>query len=155
MLELIYTLNAQINSSNAGYHTLDKFSKMQGIVINAGELRHEFRDNNSTIPQLAKRLQKKAKTKNILVTSGNQGATLIFKNKAFRSPAFAKKIVDKIGAGDSMLSLASLCIKNGVDKDLTLYLGSLAAAHTVENISNSSAIDKNMIKKIISHQLIN
>lgn len=151
----LYTLNAQINSSNTGHHTLDKFSRMQGIVINASELRHEFRDNNSSIPQLAKQLQTKAKTNNILVTSGTDGATLIHKNKIFNAPAFAKKVVDKIGAGDSMLSLVSLCIKKNVDKDLTLYLGSLAAAHTVENVSNSLAIDKNTIKKIISHQLVN
>jgi len=150
-----YTLNAQINSSNTGHHTLDKFSKMLGIVINANELRHEFRDNSSSIAELAKKLQKKAKTQNILVTSGSDGASLIYRNEVHNAPAFAKQVVDKIGAGDSMLALVSLCIKKDIDKDLTLYLGSLASAHTVENVSNSSPIDKNYIKKIISHQLLN
>ena len=64
-----------------------------------------------------------------------------------------KKRLDKIGAGDAMLALAS-CFKRNLDELLTLYLGSLAAAH-VEPMSNSSPIDKNKILKIISHQLLN
>ena len=54
-----------------------------------------------------------------------------------------------------MLALASLCFKRNLDELLTLYLGSLAAAHVVESMSNSSPIDKNKILKIISHQLLN
>ena len=40
------------------------------------------------------------KIKNLIVTRGNEGSILLNKNKFFYSDAFAKKAVDKIGAGD-------------------------------------------------------
>jgi len=150
-----YTYNSQINSSNFSHHTLDKFTNMKGLVINANELKHEFRDNNSSIISLGKKIQKKLKTKKIIITQGKDGVILINRNKVFHAPAFTKNVVDKIGAGDAMLALASLCFKRNLDELLTLYLGSLAAAHVVESMSNSSPIDKNKILKIISHQLSN
>ena len=150
-----YTYNSQINSSNFSHHTLDKFLNMNGVVINANELKHEFRDNNSSIVTLGKKLQKKLKTKKIIITQGKDGVLLINNNKVFHAPAFTKNVVDKIGAGDAMLALASLCFKKNLGNLLTLYLGSIAAGHVVENMSNSSPIDKDKILKIVSHQISN
>ncbi len=150
-----YTYNSQINSSNYSHHTLDKFTKMNGIVINANELKHEFRDNNSSNVVLGKKLQKKLKTQKVIITQGKDGVILLNKNKILFAPAFTKNVIDKIGAGDAMLALASLCFKKNIDDLLTLYLGSVAAGHVVETMSNSSPIDKNKILKIIEHQLIN
>jgi fructose-1-phosphate kinase PfkB-like protein len=128
---------------------------MNGIVINANELKHEFRDNNSSNVVLGKKLQKKLKTQKVIITQGKDGVILLNKNKILFAPAFTKNVIDKIGAGDAMLALASLCFKKNIDDLLTLYLGSVAAGHVVETMSNSSPIDKNKILKIIEHQLIN
>ena len=149
-----FTLNAQINSSNLGHHTLDKFSKMNALIINANELRHEFRDNISPISELAIKLKNKSKASNILVTKGKDGAILIHKNKIFECPGFANNVVDKIGAGDAMLAITSLCFKAKISQNLTLYLGSLAGAHSVQSISNSEPVKKSNIQKIITHQLV-
>ena len=75
-------------------------------------------------------------------------------NKTYYAPALTKNVVDKIGAGDALLALASLCLKKKLDELLTLYFGSIAAAHVVENMSNSSSINKEKILKIVSHQLM-
>lgn len=149
-----YTYNSQINSSNFSHHRLDKFTNMDAIIINANELKHEFRDNNSTITSLGKKLQKKLKTKKIIITQGKDGVILLNNNKTYYAPAFTKNVVDKIGAGDALLALVSLCFKKNLDELLTLYFGSIAAAHVVENMSNSSSINKEKILKIISHQLM-
>ena len=150
-----YTYNSQINSSNFSHHRLDKFVNMKAIVINANELKHEFRDNNSSIILLGKKLQKKLKTKKIIITQGKDGVILINDKKVYHAPALTKNIVDKIGAGDAMLALTSLCFKKNLNEILTLYLGSLAAAHVVETMSNSSPISKQKLLKIITHQLLN
>ena len=149
-----FTLNAQINSSNLGHHTLDKFSKMNALIINANELRHEFRDNVSSISKLAIKLKNKSKAKNVLVTKGKDGAILVSGKKNFECPGFANYVVDKIGAGDAMLAITSLCFMAKVDEDLTLYLGSLAGAHAVQSISNSDPVTKSSIQKVITHQLV-
>ena len=41
-----------------------------------------------------------------------------------------------------MLSLVGPCLKNNVDHETTLLIGSLAAAHSVETIGNKDTIDK-------------
>ena len=41
--------------------------------------------------------------------------------------SFANNVVDRVGAGDSMLSIISLLIKIGAPNDLSLLLGSLGS----------------------------
>ena len=78
-----------------------------------------------------------------MVTKGNEGAILLRKGKPIiECPAFANKIIDKVGAGDAMLAVMSLCLKAKIPEDLSLLLGSLASAYSVENIGNSNFTDK-------------
>ena len=127
---------------------------MNALIINANELRHEFRDNISSISKLAIRLKNKSKASSIVVTKGKDGAILVSQKKIFECPGFANFVIDKIGAGDAMLAIISLCFKAKIDNNLTLYLGSLAGAHAVQSISNSDPVKKNTIQKIITHQLV-
>ena len=85
------------------------------------------------------------KTKNLLVTRGKNGAILIDdkKNELIECPAFANNVIDRVGAGDSMLSIISLLIKIGAPKDLSLLLGSFAGAASVETMGNSAFLKKN------------
>ena len=86
---------------------------------------------------------KDQKINNLIVTRGQNGAILIKKNaKPIYCPAFANKVVDKVGAGDAMLAIISLCMKIKMPNDLALFLGSLAGATAVENIGNSKFINK-------------
>ena len=136
-------LNAQINASNIGYHSLQKYKNINSIIINETELRHELRNKNDDIYALSKQLKNKLKTKNLLVTRGKNGAILINENnKLIECPAYANNVVDRVGAGDSMLSIISLLIKIGAPHDLSLLLGSFAGAASVESIGNSTFLKK-------------
>ena len=124
---LFLALNAQVNASNIGYHTMDKYNNVACVVINETELRHETRNKSSPIKLLMK--------------------------KYYSSVAFASKIVDKVGAGDAMLAAVSLCLKKNFDKNFSLLVASLAAAQSVETIGNSVPINKNKILKSIQYLL--
>ena len=102
-----------------------------------------------------KRLSYEQNIKNLIVTRGNQGSILFNKKeKKFNfCDAFAKTAVDKIGAGDAMLSVISLCLKFGFNKDLSLLIGSLAGAHSVSTIGNKEAISKTQILKTLENIL--
>ena len=39
-------LNAQINAANSSYHTMDNYEKIECVIINESELRHEFRNRD-------------------------------------------------------------------------------------------------------------
>ena len=42
-------LNAQVNAANIGYHSMRKYKKVDCVIINDRELRHELRDKNRNI----------------------------------------------------------------------------------------------------------
>ena len=48
------SLNAQINASNIGYHSMRNYKNVNCVIINEKEVRHELRDRNSNIESLMK-----------------------------------------------------------------------------------------------------
>ena len=49
--------NSQLNSSNKGYHDLNKYIGVDCIVINDSEIRYELRDKQSKLEVLMKKLK--------------------------------------------------------------------------------------------------
>ena len=148
-------LNAQINAANRGYHTMDKYDKADCVIINESELRHELRSREKNLKSLMKVLAKNLQTQNVVVTRGTDGAILFNKKKNvfIECPAFASKIVDKVGAGDAMLALLSATLRAGYDEKFSLLIGSLAAAHTVESIGTGNSVNKETILRTVQHIL--
>ena len=148
-------LNAQINSSNIGFHTIRNYKKFNTLIINEKEIRHEMRDKINRVESLMSNLAKEKNIENIIVTRGGDGASLYnFKNnKFFFVDAYANKIVDKIGAGDTMLSLIGPCIKSKIDCDTTLLISSLAASQSVESMGNRDSINKITMLKTLENIL--
>ena len=134
---------------------MNNYRDIDCAIINETELRHELRDRESKLTDLMKVLSKRLKTNNLVVTQGNSGATLYASdnNKYYHCPAFAAKIVDKIGAGDALLALLSCSLKSGFDADLCLFIGSLAAAQSVESIGNSIPVNKVQLLRTLHHAI--
>ena len=90
-------VNAQINSSNIGHHSIKKFRGSSLLLINESELRHEVRDKESNLIKIAKKFKKENKFKNIFVTSGYKGSLLVENNQKTISAHFEnKKVIDKV-----------------------------------------------------------
>ena len=143
-------INSQINASNIGYQNLGKYSNFDFLILNEGEIRHDARDRITKKEILAKRLISKLNVKKAIVTSGKEGAVMVFNNKMKKDiscPAYAEEIVDKIGAGDAMLSVASLTDSAKIEESATLLLSSLAAAQTVEVVGNKEYVSEFKLKK--------
>ncbi len=149
-------LNAQINASNIGYHSMRNYKNLDCVIINQKELEMEFRDRSSDLRNLIKKLSKINNIDNLIVTQGRQGATFFDrkKNKFLQSDAFAKRVIDKVGAGDAFLSLTSLILNlKKVNKKLALLIGSLAAAQSTEDIGNKNPVNKTTLLKHLEHIL--
>tara|TARA_Y100000031_G_C8211545_1_gene381223 strand:+ start:136 stop:1656 length:1521 start_codon:yes stop_codon:yes gene_type:complete len=148
-------LNAQVNAANVGYHSMRNYKNINCVIINENEIRHEMRNKNDKVEFLMKKLSISQNFKDLIVTRGNQGSVLYNKkNKKINyCGAYAKTAVDKIGAGDAMLSIISMCLKYKFDKDLSLLIGSLAAAQSVETVGNKESINKIHILKNLENIL--
>ena len=90
----------------------------------------------------------------ITVTKGKDGAFLFNDKKApVNCPGFAVEVVDKIGSGDALLALLSVCLFSKIEEELSLFIASIAAAQSVETIGNSKPVNKVTLLKTISHLL--
>ncbi len=152
--EKFVSLNAQVNAANIGTHNIRKYKDINCLIINSNELRHEMRQRDGNIEKLAFKLQKAIKAKYISVTQGKDGAFLINgKNFPIQCPGFASTVVDKVGSGDALLALLSLCLYNNMGEELALFIASIAAAQSVESIGTSKPVSKVLLLKTISHFL--
>jgi len=147
------SLNAQVNAANIGYHTMNNYHDIDCAIINETELRHELRDRESSVEILMKKLANTLQVQYLVVTQGNSGATFYdTESKHYhRCPAFADRVVDKIGAGDAMLALLSCALKSKFDPNLSLFVSSLAAAQSVETLGNSVPVNKVQLIKTFNH----
>jgi len=145
-------LNTQINASNIGYQNIKMYKSINSMIINESELRQELRDSSSDLKLLAKLLIKNRKINNLIITRGSEGAILMNKSyKVFSCPAFAIKSIDKVGAGDAMLSIASLGLKLKLDPELVLFISSIAAAISVESIGNKEHVTFEKLDRILEY----
>jgi len=148
------SLNAQVNAANIGTHNIRKYYDVNCLIINESELRHELRQRDGDVEEMAMTLKEMVNSKYIAVTQGRDGAFLLSEDSApERSPGFAAQVIDKIGSGDALLALLSVCLYNNLDEKLSLFIGSLAAAQSVETVGNSVPVSKSKLLKTISHLL--
>ena len=111
-----------------------------------------MRDKNIKTEILMKRISLKKNIYNVIVTKGKDGSIMYqkSKNKFYYSAAFAHNVLDKVGAGDTMLALVAPCLKMKMDNDITMLIGSLAAAQSVETIANKKIDKLTMLKTLES-----
>ena len=134
---------SQKNSNNSSFHTLKHLNKFDLICINEGELRSELRDNKSNINLIAKKFLKKNELKFLVITRGISGSILFdHKLNKYFCPSFNSRPVDKIGAGDAMLAILSILLKNKIDPRTSLLIASLASSKVINHLGNSYNVNK-------------
>jgi len=147
-------LNTQMNSGNRGYNVVTNYRKANYISINEPELRLATHDKNSSVDGLAADISQIMQCPTVAVTRGINGVFCFSNQEPSTSiPALMTNSVDRIGAGDSFLALSSLCMAKGYPILLSGFLGSLAAAMSIQMIGNQEAIKKVALTKFLIRML--
>lgn len=147
-------LNVQVNSGNRGYNVITNYRRADYVSINEPELRLSAHDRESRLEGICSDIAHLMNCRNISVTQGVKGVYFYTEEgESVQIPAFATTSVDRIGAGDSYLSLSSLCLAKGWDPELAGFVGSVAAAMSVQMIGNQEAIKKIPLCKYITRIL--
>ncbi len=147
-------VNTQINAANLGFHTISKYPRADYICIHEGEIRLEHRSRKGDLQTMVQGLSKKMDCRNIMVTLGRSGALMFGRKEGFsRSPAFALKVVDRIGSGDAVLAVTSLCAAKRLPGDATAFLGNLVGAQAVMILGNRASIDRTQLLKSVESLL--
>jgi len=145
-------VNTQVNSGNRGYHVINRYSRADFISLNNPELRMATHNRYDPLEGLADMTAKKMNARYFAVTLGSNGAILLDMNgKTLNDiPVLSTKVLDRIGAGDSFLSLAGLCLGGGLPADMSLFVGSAAAALDVQIVCNREPVTPIALYKYIT-----
>lgn len=130
-----------------------EFQDFDLITPNEREARFALGDQDSTIRPLALDLYKKAGCKLLILKLGERGmityrAPSPEVRSFFTVDSFADKVVDAVGAGDALLSYATLSMVATKSNVIGSILGALAAAVACENDGNNPVAPEDVLKKL-------
>ncbi len=95
-------------------------------------------DSDRETENFSKMIMKKYNIKNVLVTRGDKGLSLISRKETYHSPTISKEVYDVSGAGDTVLAVIASCIPNNIDKIKTLTLANKAAGKVIGKVGTST-----------------
>jgi len=145
-------VNTQVNSANRGYHVIKRYSRADFVSLNEPEVRLAAHDRHTPIEAVAQSVGEVVGASAFSVTRGTKGAMMLDLREGMvhGCPALSTKVVDRIGAGDSFLSLAGLCLGGKLPSEVALFVGSAAAAIDVQIVCNREPISMVGLKKYIT-----
>ena len=145
-------LNCQINANNKGNHLILKYKGAKNLIINETELRYEMRDDKSSVEQLLKKFSILYRINLIIVTRGIKGTILFDKknNKISKIPAFASKVIDKVGTGDIMLAVIAPFFAVSKNYEAGILAGSMFASKSLKKFGNENVLDAAELTKFFS-----
>jgi len=123
------------------------------ITPNEREARFALGDQDSTIRPLATELYKRTNCKTLMLKMGEKGIiTYRSLDADFRSfftvDSFVERLVDAVGAGDALLSYATLALVATQSPAVASILGSIAAAVACEHDGNNPVAIDDVLNKL-------
>ncbi|MCP5468961.1 MAG: adenylyltransferase/cytidyltransferase family protein [Chlamydiales bacterium] len=146
-------VNTQTNSGNRGFNVVTHYDRANFISLNEPELRLAAHDKYSRLECVTEDIARVLSCSTVSVTRGSEGVYIFSQGESITIPALTMQTVDRVGAGDSYFSLASLCVANGYSPLLAGFVGSVAAAIDVQIVGNREAINKAGLCKYITRLL--
>jgi rfaE bifunctional protein kinase chain/domain/rfaE bifunctional protein nucleotidyltransferase chain/domain len=143
-------INTQANAGNRGFHTVTRYPRADYACIAEHEIRLDARDARGELRPMIEKTRTALKARYLVVTRGRQGCVVSTELGEYcMVPAFAKKVIDRVGAGDAFLAVTSLAAAQNVSFEVLGFIGNVVGAEAVEIVGNEKAIDKLKVKKHI------
>lgn len=147
-------VNTQANAGNRGFNTISKYPRADFVSIARHELALETRNRSIDDESMALRMNGDGRYGQVMVTVGKDGILGHSIDEGFvHIPALATRVVDRVGAGDAVLSVGSLLSVLKAPLEVTAFVGNLAGAEAVAIMGNERSIDKIALSKHIESLL--
>ena len=136
-------VNAQTNGANAGYNLITKYKNPGYICLDVSEARLAAQDKFSAIDDVAKKLTASIACRKLMITVGGDGSICVNDNgEVVKTPAFATKVVDIVGAGDAFFAYTAPCFARDMPTDMLSFIGNAAGALAVQIMGNKKTVEK-------------
>lgn len=147
-------VNAQTNAGNIGYQSALRYPKTNFLCLTESEMRMEARDRRGDLKEMIFSISKKFGYERITVTRGQRGCLCYSKTEGFiEVPAFAGKVLDRMGAGDAFLSVTALCVAQNAPLEVVGFIGNAVGAQAVATVGHRTSVQKAPLYKHIESLL--
>jgi bifunctional ADP-heptose synthase (sugar kinase/adenylyltransferase) len=139
-------VNTQTNADNQGFNTISKYPRADYISLSERELRLEVRSRNRETGSIMKDVAQALDCPTMLVTRGTKGNKLYRPTEGFvNAPSLSNRILDRVGAGDAVFAVTSLCAVQGAPIEVLGFLGNVVGAQAVATVGHRSSIDAGQV----------
>ena len=112
----------------------------------------DFDANNiAEIEKTTSELRKKLSAKGVLLTLSEKGICINSEKEFKYTPAFKRNIIDVSGAGDTVISVASLCLASKMDYTDLSVLSSLAGGLVCEKVGVMPINKEKLLEQALKH----
>jgi bifunctional ADP-heptose synthase (sugar kinase/adenylyltransferase) len=147
-------VNTQLNAANTGYHTLSKYARADYACMHEGELRLDARSLHGDLQKLMVAALGRLGAQSIMVTRGKRGTISFSPRTGFSEcPSLTTRVVERVGAGDAVLSVSAIATAKGLHQDLVNLLANLAGAQAVQVVGNRASISRDALVESLSQML--
>jgi rfaE bifunctional protein kinase chain/domain/rfaE bifunctional protein nucleotidyltransferase chain/domain len=145
-------VNAQTNSANFGFNLVTRYPRADLVCIDTPEAQlavgSKFLEPSEMV---GRELPALINCDRIILTLGKGGCSTWQRGETVQSiPAFAKSVIDLVGAGDAFLAVSSILAAAGGSMREVGFAGNVAGALKVGIVGHRSSIDKAAIVKSIT-----
>jgi len=147
-------VNAQHNAGNRGFNTISRYLKADYICMNGQELAIETRQRHAPPTELLSQITKNIECDAFTVTLGKYGTLHYGRHDGFSSaPAFAVRVVDRVGSGDAVLAVTAPLVALGAPWDIVGFVSNVIGAQLVGEVGTQFSVSKagigNQIKSLM------
>jgi bifunctional ADP-heptose synthase (sugar kinase/adenylyltransferase) len=135
-------VNTQANAGNKGLNTISKYPRADFVSIGDPEVRLDTRKASADLRVLTEELARKIATKSFVVTRGASGCLIHDRDQGlFHVPAFAIRVVDRVGAGDAVLGLTAPCSALNIHPQALGFIANVVGAEACMIMGHRSFIE--------------
>lgn len=136
-------VNTQSNAGNHGFNMISKYPRADYVCLAQREVALETRSQRLTPDEMVRHVSGRLHCPRVMMTRGSAG-TMFFTAPAetHRAPAFATKVVDRVGAGDAVLCVTTLAVAAGAKPEFVPFLGNVVGAEAVTILGNQRSIER-------------
>ncbi len=136
-------VNTQSNAGNNGMNTISKYPRADYVCLANREYALETRDRNLPAEDQILLVARKLNCRRLMLTQGRYGTLCYGDGSGFsRVPAFATQVIDRVGAGDAVLCVTSLCVAQGAPPEHVGFIGNVVGAEAVAILGNQRSIER-------------
>jgi bifunctional ADP-heptose synthase (sugar kinase/adenylyltransferase) len=135
-------VNTQVNADNQGFNTISKYPRADFVSLSEKELRLEVRSRQRDVVSIIEEVAGRMGCGTMLITRGNHGNVIYDKRTGIAtSPVLSNRILDRVGAGDAVLSAAAICVAQGAPAEVVGFLGNIVGAQAVATVGHRNSLD--------------